>query len=40
MENMLSVGDFPFPVCLPEPYMQGEFRILPAISQEMYDPTA
>ena len=40
MENMLSVGDYPFPICLPEPYKQGEFRLLPAVSLESYDPEA
>ena len=40
MMNMLTVGDFPFPILLPEPYSQGEFRLLPSLSIEFYDSEA
>lgn len=40
MTNMLSVGDFSFPILLPEPYIQGSYRILPPVSLELYDPEA
>ena len=38
--NMLTIGDFPFPILLPEPFLQGDFRILPPVSLESYDPDA
>ena len=40
MMNMLTIGDFPFPVLLPEPYVQGDFRLLPPVSLELYDSEA
>ena len=40
-DGILSVGDFPFPILLPEPLISTNFkRIYCGASQEIYDPTA
>ena len=40
-DGILSIGDFPFTILLPEPLISTYFkRIYYGASQELYDPTA